>query len=87
MLGTMEEIKAKMDGNVLSLFDFLESDGKSDMANTLEGNQLDRDAIMDMLETVFLCGYYNGHLATKHGDYRKNAVYRDGVSQFYDEQP
>ena len=29
MLGTIEEIKAKMDGNVLSLFDFLESDGKS----------------------------------------------------------
>lgn len=52
MLGTMEEIKAKMDGNVLSLFDFLESDGKSDMADTLESNQLDRDAIMDMLETV-----------------------------------
>lgn len=53
MLGTMEEIKAKMDGNVLSLFDFLESDGKRDMADTLESNQLDRDAIMDMLETVF----------------------------------
>lgn len=85
MLGTMEEIKAKMDGNVLSLFDFLESDGKSDMANTLESNQLDRNAIMDILETVFLCGYYNGHLATKHGDYRENAVYRDGVRQFYDE--
>lgn len=85
MLGTMEEIKAKMDGNVLSLFDFLESDGKRDMADKLERNQLDRDAIMDMLETVFLCGYYNGHLATKHGDYRENAVYRDGVRQFYDE--
>ena len=85
MLGTMEEIKAKMDGNVLSLFDFLESDGKSDMADKLESNQLDRDAIMDMLETVFLCGYYNGHLATRHGDYRENAVYRDGVRQFYDE--
>ena len=85
MLGTIEEIKAKMDGNMLSLFDFLESDGKSDMADTLEGNQLDRDAIMDMLDTVFLCGYYNGHLATKHGDYRENAVYRDGVRQFYDE--
>ena len=55
------------------------------MADTLESNQLDRDAIMDMLETVFLCGYYNGHLATKHGDYRENAVYRDGVRQFYDE--
>ena len=85
MLGTMEEIKAKMDGNVLSLFDFLESDGKSDMSYTLESNQLDRHTIMDMLETVFLCGYYNGHLATKHGDYRENAVYRDGVRQFYDE--
>lgn len=85
MLGTMEEIKAKMDGNVLSLFDFLESDEKSDVADTLESNQLDRDAIMDILETVFLCGYYNGHLATKHGDYRENAVYRDGVRQFYDE--
>ena len=85
MLGTMEEIKAKMDGNVLSLFDFLESDGKSDVADTLESNQLDRDAIMDIRETVFLCGYYNGHLATKHGDYRENAVYRDGVRQFYDE--
>lgn len=85
MLGTMEEIKAKMDGNVLSLFDFLESDGKRDMADTLESNQLNREAIMDMLETVFLCGYYNGHLATKHGDYRENAVYRDGVRQFYDE--
>lgn len=85
MLGTMEEIKAKMDGNVLSLFDFLESDGKIDVADTLESNQLDRDAIMDILETVFLCGYYNGHLATKHGDYRENAVYRDGVRQFYDE--
>ena len=85
MLGTMEEIKAKMDGNVLSLFDFLESDGKCDMADTLESNQLDRNAIMDILETVFLCGYYNGHLATKHGDYRENAVYRDGVRQFYDE--
>ena len=85
MLGTMEEIKAKMDGNVLSLFDFPESDGKSDVADTLESNQLDRDAIMDILETVFLCGYYNGHLATKHGDYRENAVYRDGVRQFYDE--
>lgn len=71
MLGTMEEIKAKMAGNVLSLFDFLESDGKSDMADTLE--------------TVFLCGYYNGHLATRHGDYKENAVYRDGVKQFYDE--
>ena len=85
MLGTIEEIKAKMDGNMLSLFDFLESDGKRDMADKLESNQLDRDAIMDMLETVFLCGYYNGHLATKHGDYRENAVYRDGVRQFYDE--
>ena len=85
MLGTIEEIKAKMDGNMLSLFDFLESDGKSDMADTLESNQLDRNAIMDILETVFLCGYYNGHLATKHGDYRENAVYRDGVKQFYDE--
>mgnify|MGYP003594317446 FL=1 len=85
MLGTIEEIKAKMDGNMLSLFDFLESDGKSDMADTLESNQLDRNAIMDILETVFLCGYYNGHLATKHGDYRENAVYRDGVRQFYDE--
>lgn len=85
MLGTIEKIKAKMDGNVLSLFDFLESDGKSDMADTLESNQLDREAIMDMLETVFLCGYYNGHLATKHGDYRENAVYLDGVKQFYDE--
>lgn len=85
MLGTMEEIKAKMDGNVLSLFDFLESDGKRDMADKLESNQLDRDAIMDMLETVFLCGYYNGHLATRHGDYRENAVYRDGIRQFYDE--
>lgn len=85
MLGTVEEIKAKMNGNVLSLFDFLESDGKSDMADKLESNQLDKDAIMDMLETVFLCGYYNGHLATKHGDYRENAVYRDGVRQFYDE--
>lgn len=85
MLGTMEEIKAKMDGNVLSLFDFLESDEKRDMADKLERNQLDRDAIMDMLETVFLCGYYNGHLATRHGDYRENAVYRDGVRQFYDE--
>ena len=85
MLGTMEEIKAKMNRNVLSLFDFLESDGKRDMADKLESNQLDRDAIMDMLETVFLCGYYNGHLATKHGDYRENAVYRDGVRQFYDE--
>lgn len=85
MLGTMEEIKAKMDGNVLSLFDFLESDGKRDMADKLERNQLDRDAIMDMLETVFLCGYYNGHLATRHGDYRENAVYHDGVRQFYDE--
>ena len=53
MLGTMEEIKAKMDGNVLSLFDFLESDGKSDMADKLESNQLDKDAIIDMLETVF----------------------------------
>ena len=84
MLGTMEEIKAKMAGNVLSLFDFLESDGKRDMADKLESNQLDRDAIMDMLETVFLCGYYNGHLATRH-DYRENAVYRDGVRQFYDE--
>ena len=39
MLGTMEEIKAKMARNVLSLFDFLESDGKSDMADTLESNQ------------------------------------------------
>lgn len=29
MLGTIEEIKAKMDRNVLSLFDFLESDGKA----------------------------------------------------------
>lgn len=85
MLGTIEEIKAKMDGNMLSFFDFLESDGKSDMADTLESNQLDRNAIMDILETVFLCGYYNGHLATKHGDYRENAVYRDGVRQFYDE--
>ena len=85
MLGTMEEIKAKMNGNVLSLFDFLESDGKRDMADKLESNQLDRDAIMDMLETVFLCGYYNGHLATWHGDYRENVVYRDGVRQFYDE--
>lgn len=85
MLGTMEEIKAKMAGNMLSLFDFLESDGKRDMANKLKSNQLDRDAIMDMLETVFLCGYYNGHLATRHGDYRENAVYRDGVRQFYDE--
>lgn len=85
MLGTIEEIKAKMDGNMLSLFDFLESDGKSDMADTLESNQLDRNAIMDILETVFLCGYYDGHLATKHGDYRENAVYRDGVRQFYDE--
>lgn len=85
MLGTIEEITAKMDGNMLSLFDFLESDGKSDMADTLESNQLDRNAIMDILETVFLCGYYNGHLATKHGDYRENAVYRDGVRQFYDE--
>lgn len=85
MLGTIEEIKAKMDGNMLSLFDFLESDGKRDMADKLESNQLDRDAIMDMLETVFLCGYYNGHLATRHGDYRENAVYRDGVRQFYDE--
>ena len=85
MLGTMEEIKAKMAGNVLSLFDFLESDGKRDMADKLEINQLDRDAIMDMLETVFLCGYYNGHLATKHGDYRENAVYRNGIKQFYDE--
>ena len=85
MLGTIEENKAKMDGNMLSLFDFLESDGKSDMADTLESNQLDRNAIMDILETVFLCGYYNGHLATKHGDYRENAVYRDGVRQFYDE--
>lgn len=85
MLGTIEEIKAKMDGNMLSLFDFLESDGKSDMADTLESNQLDRNAIMDILETVFLCGYYNGHLATRHGDYRENAVYRDGVRQFYDE--
>lgn len=85
MLGTIEEIKAKMDGNMLSLFDFLESDGKSDMADTLKSNQLDRNAIMDILETVFLCGYYNGHLATKHGDYRENAVYRDGVRQFYDE--
>ena len=85
MLGTMEEIKAKMAGNVLSLFDFLESDGKRGIADKLESNQLDRDAIMDILETVFLCGYYNGHLATRHGDYRENAVYRDGVRQFYDE--
>ena len=85
MLGTMEEIKAKMAGNVLSLFDFLESDGKRDIADKLESNQLDRDAIMDIVETVFLCGYYNGHLATRHGDYRENAVYRDGVRQFYDE--
>ena len=81
----MEEIKAKMAGNVLSLFDFLESDGKRDIADKLESNQLDRDVIMDILETVFLCGYYNGHLATRHGDYRENAVYRDGVRQFYDE--
>ena len=85
MLGTMEEIKAKMAGNVLSLFDFLESDGKRDIADKLESNQLDRDAIMDILETVFLCGYYNGHLATRHGDYRENAVYRNGIKQFYDE--
>lgn len=45
MLGTMEEIKAKMDGNVLSLFDFLESDEKSDVADTLESNQLDREPL------------------------------------------
>ncbi len=45
MLGTMEEIKAKMAGNVLSLFDFLESDGKSDMADTLESNHLDREPL------------------------------------------
>ena len=37
MLGTMEEIKAKMAGNVLSLFDFLESDGKSDKQSSRQG--------------------------------------------------
>lgn len=85
MLGTVEEIKAKMAGNVLSLFDFLESDGKSAMADKLKGTKLTREEIMDLLETAYICGYYNGHLATRHGDYKENAVYRDGVKQFYDE--
>ena len=85
MLGTVEEIKAKMAGNVLSLFDFLESDGKSAMADKLKGTKLTREEIMDLLETAYICSYYNGHLATRHGDYKENAVYRDGVKQFYDE--